>query len=146
MPTETLHIITLCVCVFTLILATAALMPSLKRAVSLVRDALIMVVMAVFLTLAGFVGWGKVFEIRERVAQESPSDSFAITDLFDNKLTNEELDPLPLPTAEDELREQRLADSYRSDFSANRSSAPLHASRRRDWSTSGTESRQKAQP
>lgn len=101
MPPETLHIATLGLCMFTLLLATAALMPQLKRAFTLVKDALLISVIVLVLTFAGFVGWGKVFELREKTDSEEP---FPIPELFEaSRLGNAELDPLPLPNADDDL-------------------------------------------
>lgn len=134
MPPETLHIATLSLCIFTLILATAALMPQLKRAMVLARDVMLMSTLVVGLSFAGFVGWGKVFEIRERRQQESAQtqadQSFAIGDLFDSD--HEELDPLPLPTAEDEIARLRPIQPQ-SQFRVNRSTTALHATDNRGW-------------
>ena len=62
MGTETLHFLTISICIFTLILATAALMPQLKRALVLLRDAILGATLVVALSFAGFLVWSRVFD------------------------------------------------------------------------------------
>ena len=106
MPSETLHIVTLSVCLFTLTLATAALMPQLKRALVLVRDAMLGAMFVFALSLAGFVIWG--FVLDGKFSELRPSGSAESSTNDSGSLTEQEtLDPLLLPSIEDEIAENQ---------------------------------------
>lgn len=104
MPPETLQILTLSVCLFTLTLATAALLPQLKVAMTLVRDALMGTMFVIALSFAGFLIWGWILQgrslqrdsVESSATPQEPSTTHEI-------LSEEELDPLPLPSVEDEI-------------------------------------------
>ena len=151
-----LHIVTLVMCVVTLTLAVAALMPQLKLGLMLLRDGLLWALLLVIIAFVGFVGWGRLFELRNPDMSQRPDTSLG--EVFDFGLTSEpELDPLPLPSAQDEVREVRMQQPIEtipvvqvsefiprmkvtstSDFSANRSQTYTRSTpRRRVSSTSG---------
>lgn len=105
MPPETLHLVTLGICLFTLTLASAALMPQLKKALALVRDAMLGAVLVVALSFAGFLVWGRVLERSSwepGAAEENNPPVFELSSLLPS-VEDEALDPLPLPTIDDEL-------------------------------------------
>ena len=112
MTLETLHFVTISISLFTLVLATAALMPQLKRALRLVRDAVIGASLVVGLSFAGFLIWSRVLENSENSQRQAamegePEPEFEFSELFPAS-PSEALDPLPLPTREDELAAGRL--------------------------------------
>lgn len=148
-----LNIATLVMCVITLTLATAALMPQIKQGLQLLRDGLLWALLLGVIAFVGFIGWGRLFELRQ--GEMTPTTDAPLAEMFDFRLTSEpepELDPLPLPTAQDQHREARWQGSQTipvvqvsdtktrmkvvttTEFKANRSQKPP---RRRISSTTG---------
>ena len=69
-----LNLVTLVMCIVTLTLATAALMPQLKQGLLMVRDGLLWALLIGVVGVVGFVGWGRLYEVRqERARQQTGS-------------------------------------------------------------------------
>ena len=69
-----LNIVTLVMCVLTLAMATAALMPQIQHGMRLLRTGLMYSTFAAVLGIVGFVGWSRFLELRaERLEQEATS-------------------------------------------------------------------------
>ncbi len=65
-----LNLVTLVMCIITLAMATAALMPQIKAGLVLLRDLMLWGILVGVLVLVGFVGWKRLIELR-REQQES---------------------------------------------------------------------------
>ena len=65
-----LHLVTLVMCILTLTMATAALMPQIKAGIVLLRDGLLWAILIGILSFIGFVGWVRLHESRQRTADD----------------------------------------------------------------------------
>lgn len=63
-----LSIVTLIMCIITLTMATAALMPQIKQGLVMLRDGLLWAILLSILGTVGFVGWTRLGEARQRHA------------------------------------------------------------------------------
>ncbi len=95
-----LNVVTLVMCIVTLTMAVAALMPQIKQGLQLLRDGLLWALLLGIIAFVGFIGWGRLFELRHQTTQATEDP---LAEIFDFRPTSEpELDPLPLPTARDQ--------------------------------------------
>lgn len=65
-----LNVVTLIMCILTLTMATAALMPQLKYGLVLLRDGLLWTILLGVLLTVAFIGWSRLHEARQLRAQE----------------------------------------------------------------------------
>lgn len=64
-----LNLVTLVMCIITLAMATAALMPQIKAGLVLLRDLVLWGILVGVLVMVGFVGWMRLIEIRRERQQ-----------------------------------------------------------------------------
>jgi hypothetical protein len=70
-----LNIVTLVMCIITLTMATAALMPQIKMGLVILRDGLLWSILLGIVCFVGFIGWTRLHEVRlERSQRESLDD------------------------------------------------------------------------
>lgn len=67
-----LNLVTLVMCVLTLTMATAALMPQLKQGLILLRDGLMWTLMLGVVLTVAFVGWSRLLEVQNGRDESSP--------------------------------------------------------------------------
>jgi len=60
-----LNVVTLVMCIITLAMATAALMPQIKLGLLILRDGLLWATLLGIVGFVGFVGWSKFIETRQ---------------------------------------------------------------------------------
>lgn len=64
-----LNLVTLVMCIITLAMATAALMPQIKAGLVLLRDLALWGILVGVLVMVGFVGWVRLIEVRRERQQ-----------------------------------------------------------------------------
>ena len=96
-----LNLLTLAMCVITLTLATAALMPQITHGLRLLRDGVLWAILLGIIAFVGVVGWSRLYEIRTEAGHKENKAASVLRELLDSspREENRELDPLPLPTA-----------------------------------------------
>lgn len=84
-----LNLVTLVMCIVTLTLATAALMPQLKQGLIMIRDGLLWALLIGVVGVVGLVGWGRLYEVRQERARQA--------EFYDPVILNTrtEFDPVP---------------------------------------------------
>ena len=88
-----LNIVTLIMCILTLAMASAALMPQIKQALALLRDGLLWLMLISVIVFVGIVGWGRLLQARRQNAQISTGPAKIIVPA--NSLQIEPITPSP---------------------------------------------------
>jgi len=68
-----LNIVTLIMCILTLAMASAALLPQIKQALLMLRDGLLWLILIGVVGFVGIIGWGRLFQARRQNAQYEPA-------------------------------------------------------------------------
>lgn len=121
-----LNIVTLVMCIITLSVATAALLPQIKAGLVLLRDLLLWTSLAGFLGFVGIYGWARLVEIKsenwsdETVERGTDSDAGILEKL--RSLGNRDSDEAH------PQRSTRSTDSFSTDTRKTPQSLPIHSS------------------
>ena len=65
-----LNIVTLIMCILTLAMASAAMMPQIKQALALLRDGLLWLILVSVIGVVGAIGWSRLMQARQRTQPE----------------------------------------------------------------------------
>lgn len=82
-----LNLVTLVMCILTLTMATAALMPQLKQGLVLLRDGLMWTLMLAIILTVAFIGWSRLLEVHH-VGRDEASEPARFRSITPPRLTN----------------------------------------------------------
>ena len=71
-----LNVATLIMCLVTLTMASAALVPQIKQGLVMLRDGLLWAILLGIIGMVGFIGWGRLQDMRQRRVEGVNSTSY----------------------------------------------------------------------
>ena len=71
-----LNVATLIMCLVTLTMASAALVPQIKQGLVMLRDGLLWAILLGIIGMVGFIGWGRLQDMRQRRVEDVDSTSY----------------------------------------------------------------------